>query len=118
MPSPAPAEALILFAWQSKTFGFDFSKEGAVIAGETLSNPTVAWVDGSPAGAPDIGAPALLSADFIDSDGTRIPAGQGVACRFSTIGGIAPGDYRVRCTVHTSGGDDLTVVGIVRVPTR
>jgi hypothetical protein len=122
MPSPAPAEALLLFAWQRKTFGFDFSKEGAILSGETLLDdppPTVEWVDDPPlAGAPDIGVPEITTEDFKDSDGTKIKAGMGVACRFSGTVTTAPGDYRVKAVAITSGGDELTVVGVVRVPTR
>lgn len=121
----APAEANILFPWQSKTFGFDMSKEGSVIGGETLSSPQVHWVDNPPlAGAPDIGTPTINALEFYDSDESgrknkKIPAGKGVICRFSaTVGITQPGDYRCYATANTSGGDTITVVGVIRVPTR
>lgn len=112
--STMPAERHYKQPWENKTFGADFSKEGPVLDGESLSIPAVAWEDSPPpAGAPDIGPASLNAQQFRDPDGGRtIPANKGVIARFS--GGTA-GEYRAKFTAHCSGGDDLSIPAIVVV---
>lgn len=89
------------------TVGFDFSNAPQVVDGETLANPTVAYV-GAAVGAPTIGTPVILSADFYDSDGSFIPSGNGVKVRLT--GGSA-GTYSISCKVETQQGDKIEVLG-------
>jgi hypothetical protein len=92
----------------SKTFGASFEKEGAVKAGETLSNPDVILSAGS--GVVFVGK-IVNPTDFVDSEnGDPIPAGKGVIARFDATNAV-PGIYKVEWRANSSGGDKLRVIG-------
>lgn len=99
-----PADTLYKTTEEAKTFAFDFSKEGAVVAGETL---TVIEVEGSPSGL-TIGTPAVTTATF---DG--IASGKAIKVRIS--GGTAGTTYELACRATTSGGDTLEIPGVLIV---
>lgn len=104
-------ETLYLYVGESKTFGFDYSLEGAIQSGETITDAdNVPEIDITPVSgsAPTAGTPAIITADFYDSDGTRVKANKGTKCRFT---GIAVGEFFVICTSWTSGGDKLIISG-------
>lgn len=88
----------------SKTFGFDFSLEGSVKDGATLSSPSVPAVSGL-----TIGTPSVLSTDFNDGGANKrkIAAGKGVKVRISGT----PGSYDLVCLVTSSDGDLLSIPG-------
>lgn len=100
-----PVEVLYMTTEESRTFGFDFSAEGAVKGGETLSSPEVSIE--ALAGAPTAGTPLIITEDFYDGDsGNKILAGKGVRVR---ITGGSAGTFKVACRVTTSGGDVLEI---------
>jgi hypothetical protein len=79
---------------------FDFSNFPEVVAGETLSSPSVS---SSPSGL-TVGTPAVTAAE---RDG--VAAGEGVAVTVS--GGTASTTYSLECSVTTSGGSVRVVKG-------
>lgn len=87
----------------SRLYEFDFSSFAEVVAGETLSSPSVPAVTGLTIGTPSVSGSSILVSI---SGGT---AGGGT--RLST--GITA--YVVTCTVTTSGGRTLSLVGYLRV---
>lgn len=84
---------------EHKTIAFDFTNEGALRDGETISSPIV---HSDPSGL-TLGTSAVLAAPFYDSDGKKIAIGKGVKVR---INGTV-GTYTIVCRVTTSGGDIL-----------
>lgn len=90
-------------AAEARAFVFDFSKHAEVIAGETLSSPSVPTVSGL-----TIGTPAVISS-AVD----QIPQGKGVQVLIS--GGTAGTTYTVDCKVNTSGGATIARRAKIRV---
>lgn len=83
-----------LAAW-SRLYDFNFATFSELVAGQTISSPSVV---SSPSGL-TVGSPTVSSAL--------------VQVRLS--GGTAGTDYSVTCSVTTSGSSTLTIVGILKV---
>lgn len=84
---------------------FDFSNFPEVVAGETLSNPTVTVTVGS---GLTVGSPAVTT---VERD--EVAAGAGVAV---TVSSGTPGTtYTLECKVTTSGGAQRVVKGEIVV---
>lgn len=86
----------------ARRYLFDFQYFPEVVAGDTISNPSVPAVSGL-----TIGTPAITT---VVMDG--IPIGKGVVV---PIHGTVVGDYTIECTVDFSGGGKGTIRGIVSV---
>lgn len=98
------------YAAEVRSYGFDFSQFPEVAAGETLSSPSVSV---SPSG-PTIGTPEVIAADYYPGGGaTMIRSGKGVKVTIS--GGTAATSYTLSCTVTSSGGATLKIVGTLAV---
>ena len=78
----------------SRIYEFDFADFDEVVAGETLSSPTVPAVAGLTIGAPAVAAAKVL---------VRIS------------GGTANTLYNLTCTVATSGGSMISQAGVLSV---
>jgi hypothetical protein len=83
-------------AWL-RTFRFDFSSFAEVVAGETISSPSVT---ATPSGL-TIGSPTIPSGT------SRVEA--------TVTGGAGGQRYNVTCSVTTSGGATLTIEGFLDV---
>lgn len=93
---------------EDKTIGFDFSPEGALVGGDTLTgNPNVS-VDSADATlvVPTFGTAIIVTSKFYDTDGRSIPVDKGVAVR---VTGGDVGIYTLRCLSGTLDGDHLGV---------
>lgn len=97
-----PADTVYKTVREAKTVCFDFSNEGAVKGGETLSNPVVTFAE--VAGLPVLGVPAPNATDFMNSDGEEVEAGKGVVVKMT--GGLA-GRYNARCLCTAQPSGDL-----------
>jgi hypothetical protein len=86
---------------------FDFSRFPELVAGETISSPSV------PASSPTgltIGSPTVTVADqVVFTNGGVVEAGQGVQVTLS--GGTAGVTYALECSITTSGGAVRVVKG-------
>lgn len=98
---------LRMTALEVKTFGFDYSQEGAILSGDTIDPDLVPEVFVDPTG-PTLGIPEPIDVDFKDSDGKKIKAGHGVRVRITADSSIsAETVYTVVCRGQTTGGDKL-----------
>ena len=98
------------YAGEVRAYGFDFSKFPEVMSGETLSSPTVTV---SPTG-PTIGTPTVTTVPFDPGRGAElIQTGKGV--KVSVSAGTAGVSYTLTCTVTTSGGATLKILGTLAV---
>lgn len=86
-------KALPKLASESILYVFNFEDFAEVVAGETLSSPSVPAVSGLTIGTPTV------TTTVIDD----VPIGKGVQCLIS--GGTAGITYSVDCFVTMSGGD-------------
>jgi hypothetical protein len=90
-------------------FVFDFSRFPELVAGETLSSPSVPAVSGL-----TIGSPTVTVADqVVFSNGQVVAAGQGVQVTVS--GGTASTTYAIECHCTTSGGATRVIKGSIVV---
>lgn len=99
-----PVTTIQKYTGEFRAFCFDFSNAPEVVAGETLSSPTVTV---SPSG-PTIGSPSVLSSAFDD-----VASGKGI--KVTVSGGTAGTTYTLTCTVTTSGGATLICKGLLPV---
>lgn len=114
MANPADGETLRLTRNEDKTFGIDFTKEGAVRDGGVLSDPEITITRhptqlGSPAIPVVAGGPEVIPDGkiFRDSDGRKIRAGNGVRVRIDATG-AGTGKFVVSCLVTVTDEDDNT----------
>jgi hypothetical protein len=105
---------LILIKGEIKTFGFDYSKFGAVRAGDTIQNPVVSFVTGG--SGVTVGTAEVNTEEFFDF-GTRkaIPANKGVIVAFDASGTITPGKYVVSCVAQVGDDPAVKILGKVLV---
>jgi hypothetical protein len=103
-----PERGLIRYTTKKevKTFGIDFSNEGAVRDGAVLSSPAVtvvklSSVSGNPTAPVVAAGPAVLTADFSDSDGKKIKAQKGVKVQIDATG-ADKGKYALSCVVRAT----------------
>lgn len=97
------------YANEVRSYVFDFQNFPELIAGQTISAPSVPPVTGLV-----IGAPAVTTISFNPGEDMEIvPAGKGVSVTVS--GGTTGTSYELACTVTTSGGATLTVHGLLEV---
>ena len=108
-------ETLYKYTTEEKTFGADFSSEGAIKSGETIVSGTidVSPMTGTP---PTFGLVEVITERFLDSDGKTILPYKGLKCR------VSGGDASTRIVMFhgtTSGGDLLTIPGklVIENPT-
>jgi hypothetical protein len=88
---------------------FDFSRFPELVAGETLSSPSIPAVSGL-----TIGTPTVTVADqVVFSNGQVVEAGQGVQVTVS--GGTAATTYSLECHCTTSGGATRVIKGSIVV---
>ena len=90
---------------EEKTFGFDYSHEGAILSGELIvaNPPPEVFIEPS---GPTAGTPVVISASFKDSDGKVIKPGKGVKVRI-VAPAATPQSYQVVCRAWTTNGDRL-----------
>lgn len=109
---------LYMTSREDKTFGFDYSQEGAILSGETVDpdQPMEVFVDPS---GPTLGTPEPVLVDFKDSDGKIIRPGRGVRVRITAPNSISEvTTYTVVCRARATGGDKLESGGkLVVTPT-
>lgn len=82
---------------------------GATIVSAVVTGPGGAALSGITAGTPVV----TTQAEVVDSNGTTVPAGEGVRCTFS--GGTAGTDYVVECKATLSDGSAPVVAGKIAV---
>lgn len=122
--NPLKGETLYLTLGENKTFGIDFTPEGAVRDGGVLSAPAVTITYhptqvGTPT-KPGVSGTEVVpdGTTFYDSDGKKIRGGKGVRVRLDADSGAQAGKYVVTCevTVTALGGQlDLLKGGGVLV---
>lgn len=107
-----PLQTLFKTQYEAKTFAFDFSTEGELIAGDTLSNPEV-WL--SPRdGIIQTGPFAINQSVFYDSaGGAEVQVGMGVTVQI--WGGDPNATYTIYCRVQTSSGDVIEIQGQLQI---
>jgi len=110
MASTITPDRLKKYPAEARVYVFDFQDFPEVKHhNETLSSPSVPAVSGL-----TIGAATVTTADFYPGGGHKmVPSGKGVKVTIS--GGTAGTDYTVVCTVATSGGATLEIVGTLPV---
>lgn len=109
---------LRMTAFEEKTFGFDYSEEGAIRSGEQVDPDEPREIFVEPDGL-TVGPPVVITSNFKDSDGKVIRAGCGVAVRITPDSSITQETtYTVVCRARATGGDKLESGGkLVVTPT-
>lgn len=99
-----PLTRRVKVSTEVRRYVFNFFARSEVVAGETLSSPTVTV---SPSG------PTISGAAVLTSSLAGVPSGKGVSATIS--GGTAGTTYTLTCTVTTSGGSTLVCKGELEV---
>ena len=110
-----PGLTLYIVKGKKKTFGVSFENKGPVKAGEVLTIPGFTIQSGSGVVVDGTLPAEILTADFVDGGGGKtVKAGKGLRVRLDATSGVV-GSYTILASAHASGGDDVTVSGLLIV---